>query len=130
MEVKPNKSKSIRILLIIAGSISLALGVLGVFLPLLPTTPFLLLSAICYFHGSERMYIWLLDNRYFGKYIRDYREKQGVTRRVKIVALSLLWLTILNSIFFFVDVLVIKLLLLGIAFGASFIILRLKTIKN
>ena len=71
-------------LYIVIGTISLALGILGIFLPLLPTTPFLLLTAALYFKGSFRLYNWLLNHRYFGPYIRNYRENKAIPLRAKI----------------------------------------------
>ena len=84
----------VRVLLITAGSLCVALAVLGIFLPVLPTTPFLLLAAFCYARGSERFHHWLLNNRCFGAYIRNYREGRGMPLRHKILTLALLWLTI------------------------------------
>jgi uncharacterized protein len=113
-----------------AGSVSLALGVLGIPLPLLPTTPFLLLSAWCYARSSQRFYCWLLNHRLFGEYIRDYREKGGVQKKVKITAIALLWVTISISATFAVGLWWVRLLLLGIAIGVSIHILSLKTVKK
>uniref|UniRef100_A0A832MMH8 DUF454 domain-containing protein n=1 Tax=Eiseniibacteriota bacterium TaxID=2212470 RepID=A0A832MMH8_UNCEI len=83
-----------RPLLVALGSLCVALGVLGVFLPLLPTTPFLLVAAWCYARGSQRFHRWLLGNRWFGPRLRDYREGRGVLLADKVVALVSLWLTI------------------------------------
>lgn len=97
MRMKP----LIKIILIAVGTLSVALGVLGMFLPVMPTTPFLLLAAICYERSSERFHRWLLNNRWFGEYIRNYRAGRGMLLRQKIYALTLLWLTIgLSSVFF------------------------------
>jgi len=84
-------------LLITAGSISLALGLSGIILPLLPTTPFLLLSAFCYFSSSKRLYNWLINHKVFGSYLYDYITYRAVRRTVKIGALLFLWLTLLVS---------------------------------
>ncbi len=65
--------------LIVAGTICVCLGVAGIFLPLLPTTPFLLLAAVCYAGSSPRFYHWLMNNRWFGRYIKNYREGKGLT---------------------------------------------------
>ena len=119
----------IRVLLIAAGSISVGLGVLGIFLPILPTTPFLLLAAFCYARSSEKFYIWLLTNRWFGEYIRNYREKRGVPLKVKIYTLLLLWITILSSAYFFVPVVWGKILLLMIAIGVSWHLIYIKTLE-
>ena len=117
-------------LYITAGSVSLALGILGIPLPLLPTTPFLLLSAWCYARSSQRFYCWLLNHRYFGEYIRDYREKGGVKKKVKVAAIALLWITISISAIFAVSLWWVRLLLFCIAIGVSLHILSLKTIKK
>ncbi len=126
---KPSKPKSIQILLVIAGSISLALGIIGIFLPLLPTTPFLLLSAICYLNGSKKMYLWLINNKYFGKYIKDYQEKRGVKLKMKIFAILLLWITILNCIVFLIISSLVNMLLITIALAVSAYIIKLKTVE-
>ena len=87
----------IRSLLVVAGSISVAVGIAGVFLPLLPTTPFLLLAAACYVRSSPRLYRWLMNHRWTGEYIRDYREKRGLPIRTKILTVLILWGTVLWS---------------------------------
>ena len=119
----------IRWLWIIAGSISLALGIIGIFLPLLPTTPFLLLTAACYARGSSRLHNWLLNNKMFGKYIKDYREGKGIPARSKVFALTLLWLTIGFSIFFVIPILIVRIILLVIAVLVSMYIISLPTLR-
>ncbi len=91
------------IFLIIVGCISLVLGVAGMFLPLLPTTPFLLLSAAVWVKASPRLYSWLLNHKVFGEYIRNFREHRAIPLRVKVVSVSLVWLTIGYCIFAVVD---------------------------
>lgn len=115
---------------IILGSISLVLGVIGIFLPLLPTTPFLLLTAAAYFKGSPKLYDWLLNHKYFGLYIRNFREHKAIPLRAKILSVSLLWGTISYCIFFVVDPLWLKILLGCIAAGVSYHILSFKTLKK
>ncbi|MFC1507239.1 YbaN family protein [Thermoproteota archaeon] len=115
---------------IIAGSISLALGIIGIFLPLLPTTPFLLLTAACYARGSERLHNWLLNNKLFGKYIRNYREGKGIPARSKVLALTLLWLTIGFSIFYVIPILIVQIILLAIATLVSIYIISLPTLRT
>lgn len=119
-----------RRLFIVAGIVSFLLGMLGIPLPLLPTTPFLLLSAWLFARSSERFYIWLISHRYFGRYIRDYREKGGVGITVKIVAVALLWVTIGISACLAVELWWVRILLLVIAIGVSAHILSLKTIRR
>lgn len=87
-------------LLITLGFISLAFAIIGIFVVGLPTTPFLLLSASCFAKSSPKFYNWLISNKVFGKYISDYREGLGVPKKVKIVTLIFLWVTISISIFF------------------------------
>ncbi len=120
-------SRLARALLVACGTLAVALGALGVFLPVLPTTPFLLLAAVCYARGSQRCHHWLLHNRLFGRYIRDYREGRGVTLRHKVVALALLWLTIGFAAGWVVPVWWGRLLLLGIAAGVTVHLVRMKT---
>ena len=78
-------------LLIVAGVVSLALGGIGVFLPLLPTTPFVLLAAGCFAGSSPAMHRWLCRSRFFGEYIENYRTNAGVSKSVKIRAILFLW---------------------------------------
>ena len=118
-----------RILLIVIGTLFVALGVLGVFLPVLPTTPFLLLAAICYARSSKRFYNWLMTNRWCGEYIRNYREGRGITLRHKILTISLLWLTIGYAAWFVVSLWWVKLILFGIAAGVTLHLVKIKTCK-
>lgn len=120
----------IRIFLIVAGTIFVVLGVVGIFVPLLPTTPFLLLAAACYARSSPRCHKWLLNNRWFGQYIRNYLENKGCTLKVKRLALTFLWTAIGFSILFAVQSLGIRLLLVLIAIGVSVHILRLQTLEQ
>lgn len=113
-------------LLIAAGSVCVALGVVGIFVPLLPTTPFLLLAAICYARSSPRLLHWLLHNRWFGRSIRDYREGRGIPRREKILTITLLWLTIGASIVFLVDSLWIRVVLFAIALAVTAYLVRIR----
>lgn len=111
------------------GSISLALGILGIFLPLLPTTPFLLLTAALYFKGSPRLYNWLLNHRHFGPYIRNFRENKAIPLRAKVISLVLMWGTMLYCIFFLIPLLWVKILLGLIAAGVTYHILSFKTLR-
>jgi uncharacterized membrane protein YbaN (DUF454 family) len=117
-------------LFIVAGTICLGLGALGIILPLLPTTPFLLLSAACYLRGSNRMYQWLLNNKWFGTYIRNYREGKGIPLRGKIAALVLLWITISLTAIFIISIAVIQLILFTIATSVSIYLIRLPTLEK
>ena len=125
-----NGNALLRWLLILAGSLSVALGILGVFLPVLPTTPFLLLAAACYGRSSERFYHWLLTNRWCGEYIRNYREGKGIRLRHKITALSLLWLLIGYAAVFAVPYMWIRIVLLIIAVGVTIHLVMIKTYRK
>lgn len=83
-----------KILGIAAGTLALALGVVGIFVPLLPTTPFLLLAAALYLRCSPRLYEWLLRQKYLGSYIRDFRENRAIPLRAKILSVAMVWLSI------------------------------------
>ena len=114
---------------IILGSISLGLGIVGIFLPLLPTTPFLLVTAGLYCKSSDKLYQKLMNHKYLGPYIQDFRVHKSIPLRTKIISISLIWITIGCSIFFVVPLLAIKILLAMIAIGISLHILSFKTKK-
>lgn len=116
-----------KIALNIIGSIAVVLAILGVFLPLLPTTPFLLLASACYMRGSQRLHRWLQTNPMFGEYLRNIEEKKGMPRKAKIMTLLLLWLSMGYSVAT-VGPLMLKGLLIGIGIGVTVLILRMKTI--
>ncbi len=113
------KTKIKKILLFIGGTISLILGSIGIVVPILPTTPFLLLAAACYAISSERFYNWLINNKVFGYYIRNYKEGKGMPLKLKIFTITLLWVTILLSVFLFVTILLVQILLLIIAIAVT-----------
>ena len=108
-------NRFIRGTLIVAGTFFLGLGILGIILPILPTTPFLLLSAACYSRGSDRLYRWLIGNRWFGKYINNYRAGKGIPVKVKISVIIMLWITISFSIVFIVTHPILRFILFIIA---------------
>jgi uncharacterized membrane protein YbaN (DUF454 family) len=114
--------------LILFGIISLSLGILGIFLPVLPTTPFLLLSAALFARSSQRLYNWLLNHKVLGKYIRGFLEERAIPLHIKIISISVMWLTILCTICFAANgKLWLQLLLPAIAIGTTIHILSYKT---
>jgi len=125
-----NSSGMINRLWVGLGTFFVALGTIGIFLPLLPTTPFLLLAAGCYAGGSKKFYNWFLNNRWFGEYIRNYREKKGIPLKIKILSISFLWATIGYSIVFLVDILLIRVILAFIAIAVTIHIIRLRTLRQ
>jgi uncharacterized membrane protein YbaN (DUF454 family) len=116
-------------LLVAAGSVSLALAVLGVFLPLLPTTPFLLLASACYVRSSERLHGWLMANRLLGGYIRNFKERRGVPVRAKLTTVAFLWLPLLYSVYR-LDLLWLEVLLVLMGVIWSVLILRMKAVEG
>lgn len=118
-----------RVLWIGAGTICVALGFVGIFLPVLPTTPFLLLAAVCYGRSSQRFLHWLLTNRWFGAYIRNYREGRGLPRREKALTLLGLWLTIGISAVYVAPQWWLRLALIAVALGVTIHLLRIKTTR-
>ncbi len=125
------KQKIVKGFLLVVGSVSLGLGAIGIFVPILPTTPFLLLAAACYLRSSKRMHDWLLGNRWFGEYIKNYQEGRGIPAKTKMVAIITLWAAIIFSAVFFLDEIVIaQIALLIVALGVSVHIIRLPTFKK
>lgn len=109
------------------GLISLVLGIIGMFVPLLPTTPFLLLTASLFAMGSPRLNRWLLAHPFLGNYIRRFRENRAIPLHSKIISLTLMWASMLYCVLFVVPLLWLKLLLLAIAVGITVHILSYKT---
>ncbi|KPL03185.1 MAG: hypothetical protein AMJ90_03880 [candidate division Zixibacteria bacterium SM23_73_2] len=120
----------VRILWKISGTFFVGLAILGIFLPLLPTTPFLLLALACYAKSSKRLHSWLLTNRWFGRYLRNYRERKGIPFKVKILTVLFLWLTIGYSAIFIIKIFLIKIILFIIAAGVSIHILSIPTLRK
>jgi uncharacterized membrane protein YbaN (DUF454 family) len=119
-----------KIIYIIIGTVCLVLGTIGVFLPLLPTTPFWLLTCWFYIRSSEKLYKRVMSNRYFGNYIRAYMVDKSIPLRGKIMSLTLMWASILLSCIFLVDNWWVRVLLLAISIGVSVHILSFPTRKE
>ena len=109
---------------------ALGLGFLGIFLPVLPTTPFLLLAAALFFRGSPRLYEWLTSHKTLGPYIRNFRENRAVPMHVKIVSVCMMWTAILLSAFLAVNVWWLRIALFAIAVGVTWHILSFRTLKR
>ncbi len=130
MKKPPSQVKKplIRALLVGIGVVSVGLGVLGIFLPLLPTTPFLLLAAWCFIRSSSRLHHWLITHPWFGDYIYYYQEYRAISLRVKISSLVLLWLTIGYSVMMVIESWGVRALLVAIAVGVTTHLARLNTL--
>lgn len=116
-----------RFLLIVIGFISLALAIIGLLVPLLPTTPFLLLSSACFLRSSETLYKWLINHKIFGRYLWLYLKYHAVPLHTKIIALCMLWLSIGYSVFYVAEMSWHRVFLLIIAVCVTVHILRLNS---
>lgn len=124
---KQPTNKITKYVLVSIGLISLSLGILGIFLPLLPTTPFLLLSAALFMKSSKRLYNWLMNHKYLGKHLRNYIEHKTISVKSKISSIALLWITILSTAFFVIENIIVKIVLLIIATAVTIHILSFKS---
>ena len=112
--------------LLLLGTISLVVGIIGIFLPVLPTTPLLLLAAWCYYRGSRRMYHWLMSHPHLGRYLRDLTERKVIPLHVKVVTLGLLWTSLLFCTYI-LDPIWLKCLMMAIAIGVTWHILSYRS---
>ena len=119
----------IKALLIILGCLSLVLGIIGIFLPILPTTPFLLLSAALFFRSSNQLYEWLINQKYLGTYIRNIREHRAIPLRAKIISVSMVWITLLYCAIATTEVIWLRIFFIILATGITWHILSYKTLK-
>ena len=126
-ELQLSRSRTVRYFYIAGGTVSFVLGMIGLLLPVIPTSPFLLLTAFCYARGSERFYVWLITNPHFGEYIRALRAGEGIPLRVKLYALLVLWLTLGTTIVFIIPILGVKVLLALVGLGVTVYIAQLPT---
>lgn len=124
------KGITMKNILTLAGSFFVFLGILGIFLPLFPTVPFLVIALICYSKGSKKHYNWLVRNRFFGKYIKDYNEGRGVPLYGKIMGTFALWVSIVFSSTFILTSNVQRMVLIAIGMGVTIYLIKLKTINN
>lgn len=127
--LRPNRHRLIRWLYIALGSVLVGVGIVGIFLPLLPSTIFFLMAAGCYGKSSPSAYRWLTTNRLFGKELREYREEKGATIQAKIYSIGSLWFGIAVSEYL-IDNPWIRLTLVAIALAVTAHLLLLKTIRR
>ncbi|MFL2768253.1 MAG: YbaN family protein [Dehalococcoidia bacterium] len=126
---KLNKYKPIRILWILLGSLSIGMGVIGIFVPGWPTTIFLIIASYFYIRSSRRLYNWLINNRLLGIYIKNYLSGKGMPLKAKLVSLIVMWLFGLLSILMWIpnDLILIQSIVLLLLIIGTFFILRVKT---
>ena len=128
-QVHENRNPAIRYALLTIGWLSVVLGVVGIFLPVLPTTPFLLLAAACFARSSERFYNWLVNHPRLGPWIRDYLDGNGIPLKGKVYAIGLMWISITVSCFL-VPLFWARTFMLTSAVCVTIYILRQKTLKR
>ena len=115
--------------LLVIGWLSVVLGVMGIFLPLLPTTPFLLLAAACFVRSSPRFYQWLVQHPKLGRYVLAYLEGTGIPKRAKYLTIAMIFITMSLSIYL-VPIIWVRFLLAGIGICVSIYILRQPTLQS
>lgn len=118
-----------KILLTALGLLSLGLGVLGIFLPVLPTTPLLLLAAALFLRGNRNLYDWLLNHPELGPYIRNFMEHKAIPLRVKVISVTLVWITLINCAIFVAEHWAFRLFFILLATAITVHILSYKTIS-
>lgn len=96
-DIQQSRHRSVRYALLAVGWLSVVIGVIGIFVPVLPTTPFLLLAAACFARSSKRFYRWLVEHPRLGPWIRDYLDGNGIPLKGKVYAISLMWTSIALS---------------------------------
>lgn len=118
-----------RCILMAVGVVCVGLGIAGVFIPLLPTTPFLLVAAACFIRSSDRLYDWLMNNRWVGGHIRNYMEHRATTPATKVGSITMLWCALALAGALFTQSWAVRSLLLLIGVGVTVHLATLKTIR-
>jgi len=119
-----------RVFFIVLGILSVILAALGVLLPGLPATPFLLLASYSFARSSKRMHDWLVNNRIFGPILSDFLDRKGIRLHIKIISILMMWGMMLVSVFFLIENDVIKYVAIGGALIGTFAVTRYKTIRD
>ena len=119
-----------RMILIAIGWLSIVAGVIGLFLPLVPTVPLLLLAAACFARSSERFHRWLVEHDHLGPLVRDYLQGGGIPLRAKVTAIGMVWVSVPISAFFFVSILWVRVMLMVIATGITLYLLSLPSLPS
>jgi len=131
-QIKPQSAQLTgfyRYIYLISGILLVAIGVIGIFLPILPTTIFLILASICFLKSSPKANEWLRNHKLLGGYIDNYQNKTGLTRNAKIANIITLWTSISLSAFLLTEELYVRLILLAIAIGVTIHLIMIKTKK-
>lgn len=123
-------NKKMNIIFTVLGLVSLGLGILGIFLPVLPTTPLLLLAAALFLRGNRRLYDWLLNHPKLGPYITNFMKYKAIPLKIKVIAVTALWLTLLYCAIFVAEHWAFRLFFIAIAVGVTIHILSYKTLRK
>ena len=128
---KESNNPIVKAFWIVLGSFFVALAAVGVALPGIPTTPFLILAAACYIRSSQKLYDWLISNKTFGPYLKDYREGKGIPKKAKILAVSMIVLFVGSSVIFGIEDLNLKIVVgfLGLT-GLLYVIFKVPVAKK
>ena len=126
---KINENKSIRLLWVLLGSISVGMGVIGIFVPGWPTTIFLIIASYFYIRSSEKLYNWLLNNKILGIYLKNYYSGKGMPLKAKIFSILMMWSFGLLSIFLWIpsNLMIVKITVFILLVIGTIFILRVKT---
>jgi uncharacterized membrane protein YbaN (DUF454 family) len=128
--VKEAKNPLLRFLWVGLGCLFVGLGAIGAVVPGMPTTVFLVLAAACFIRSSQKLYDWLISNKTFGPYLKDYREGKGIPRRAKVLALSMIVIFVSFAVFYAIEATQIKVLvgLIGLI-GFLFVFFKVPAAK-
>lgn len=116
-------------ILALLGLLSLGLGILGIFLPVLPTTPLLLLAAALFLRSNKKLYDWLINHPKFGPYITNFMKHKAIPLKIKILSVSMLWITLLYCTIFVTDNILLRIMFISIAVAVTIHILSYRTLK-
>lgn len=120
----------IRLAFVFLGTLFLGLGVIGVVVPGLPTTPFILLAAAFYVRSSDRMYSWLLNHRVFGKIVGNFQRTKSISLQAKVISIATMWVMILLSIFLFIDKRIVEIIVASLGAIGTGVLLLIPTTKT
>lgn len=122
------KSDLLRWILICIGWISIAGGIVGLLLPLVPTVPFLLLAALCFSRSSQRFHSWLVDHKHLGPLVRDYLTHGRIALRAKVMAIATIWISVPASTFLLIEIVWVRVLLMATATAVTLYLLVIPTV--
>jgi len=120
-----NNNSVIRYFWLVLGILLSTIGLIGIIVPGLPTTPIMILAAACFFRSSERLYNWVIENKYYGHHVKNFREEGGMPKKAKLMAIGTMWTFVSFAVLFGIPdhMLMIKVItILGAATGTGYVI--------